>query len=338
VGNNKLVKEALKVICKDAHPGTLAYFLEPFIDYQRVRHFTEGTVTTYENNLLHFMHWARDRGVELAEDVSRHLLEQYQRHLFYLKKKNGQPLSIVTQQSRLISLRVFFKWLARKWHIPVNPASELELPRTPQTLPRHTLTAQEAEKILSVPDITDVRGLRDRAILELLYSSGLRRSEVVHLKLFDLSFESGTVFVRNGKGKKDRMVPVGDRCLKWIDKYLRESRPKLCYGLDEGYLFITHRGGNISSSFLGKLVFDYVKTSDVGKPGACHLFRHTMATLMLEGGADVRYIQAILGHSKLTTTEIYTHVSIHKLKAVHEMSHPARWKKDPPLVDPPPEQ
>ncbi|MCA9556473.1 MAG: tyrosine-type recombinase/integrase, partial [Myxococcales bacterium] len=181
----------------------------------------------------------------------------------------------------------------------------------------------EAEAVLAQPDVADPLGVRDRAILELLYSTGIRRTELTRLQLFDLDWVRGTLRVREGKGDKERVVPVGERALAWCEKYLREVRPTLLYGKEEGWLFLTRRGDGFTPNGLTKLAGDYVEAAGLGKPGACHLFRHTMATAMLENGADIRYIQEMLGHAQLETTQIYTRVSIHKLKEIHTATHPS---------------
>jgi len=165
--------------------------------------------------------------------------------------------------------------------------------------------------------------IRDRAMLEILYSSGLRRMELLHLKLYDVDQKHGLVTVRQGKGKRDRVVPIGQRALAWLDLYLNSLRPEIAKKPDDGIIFLTSNGVSFTPNHLSWLARQYVKSAAIGKNGACHIFRHTMATLMLEGGADIRYIQAMLGHVRLDTTQIYTHVSIRKLKQVHEATHPA---------------
>jgi len=159
-------------------------------------------------------------------------------------------------------------------------------------------------------------------MLEVLYSTGIRRAELAHLELFDLDAERHTLLVRQGKGKKDRMVPIGERAITWIDRYLADARPKLAGAPDDGVLFLTVDGTGFTPGRLTQLARRHVNAAKLGKSGACHLFRHTMATLMLEGGADIRYIQAILGHVRLETTEIYTRVSIRQLQAIHAACHP----------------
>jgi integrase/recombinase XerD len=192
-------------------------------------------------------------------------------------------------------------------------------------LPKHVLTISEAEQVMMQTNVTDPLGIRDRAILETLYSTGMRRMELINLNLYDLDIDRGTIMIRQGKGKKDRMIPIGERAVAWIEKYKNETRPMLAYEPDEGVLFLTNNGEPFTSNRLTQLVRNYVNAAEIGKKGACHLFRHTMATLMLENGADIRFIQQMLGHADLSTTQIYTQVSIRQLKAIHEATHPARF-------------
>ncbi len=235
------------------------------------------------------------------------------------------------QAGMLSTMREYFRWMTRRKYLPFNPASELEMPRVPKRLPRAVLTAEEAERILSVPDITTVVGLRDRACMEVLYSTGMRRSEVSGLKIADVEFENGTVFIEQGKGRKDRIVPIGRRALSWLRRYLDNSRPALVTDEDDGRLFLSAVCGMpFSVHAVTKMVTDYRKRAGIEKRGSSHIFRHTTATLMLENGADVRFVQEMLGHSSLSSTQIYTHVAIAKLKEVHERTHPAKDKERTP--------
>ena len=186
-----------------------------------------------------------------------------------------------------------------------------------------SLSQSEVEAVLAQPDLATPLGLRDRAMLETLYSTGLRREEVLALHLSDLDRQHGTLLVRRGKGNKDRFVPIGTRALAWIDKYLSEVRPALAQDSCTPILFLTKTGRAMHPNHFSAEVREYLEKAGIAKAGACHLFRHSTATLMLEGGADVRYIQAMLGHTSLATTQIYTHVSIAKLREVHEKTHPA---------------
>lgn len=175
----------------------------------------------------------------------------------------------------------------------------MELPRTERRLPTGILSAQEAERVLDGPDVDDPIGLRDRAILELLYATAIRRSEVVKLDLGDVDCARGLLVVRQGKGKKDRLVPVGPRASAWLAAYVEMARPQLARAHSEDTLFLSRSGRRLAPTKLSDRVSGYVQASGLGKSGSCHLFRHTAATLMLEGGADIRFIQALLEHPML---------------------------------------
>ena len=196
------------------------------------------------------------------------------------------------------------------------------MPKEEHRLPADTLSESEVSTILAVPDVKDPLGVRDRAMLELLYSSAIRRSELARLQLRDLHRERRTLHV-SGKGGKDRIVPVGERALLWLDNYLAKVRPLLCVHGDEQALFLTGYGRGFSANSLGNLIKQNVEQAHPGRSGNCHLLRHACATHMLEHGADVRIIQQLLGHAKLETTQIYTAVSIKLLQDVHARTHPA---------------
>jgi len=321
-------KQPPKQVGNLGDPQGMAVFMERFLEWMQVTNYSDKTVENRQLYLRYFIVWAEDRGITRPNEVTKPILERYQRFLYHYRKKDGQPLSFRSQHSRLIPIRAWFKWLTRNNHILYNPASELELPRLESRLPKHVLTIRESETVMRVPNLSDPLGLRDRAILEVLYSTGIRRMEVVNLKLYDIDSDRGTLMVRQGKGKKDRMVPVGARALLWIDKYIVEVRHTLLLDPNDTTLFITHLGEGFTPNRLTQMVREYVDAADIGKRGSCHLFRHTMATLMLENGADVRFIQAMLGHAKLETTQIYTQVSIRKLKEIHEATHPAKLERE----------
>lgn len=160
-------------------------------------------------------------------------------------------------------------------------------------------------------------------MLELFYSTGLRRSELARLEIHDLNRERQTLQIRQGKGHKDRVVPVGNRVLAWLERYLDEVRPRLLLDVQQRALFLTSYGDPFNPDVLSRMVSKFIKKAEIERPGSCHLMRHTCATHMLEGGADIRFIQQLLGHEKLETTAIYTQVSIEQLKAVHGKTHPA---------------
>ena len=310
--------------------NALETMLVEYLNWTQVRNYSEATVRNRRVHIGFFLQWCSERGLLEPVEITRPVLERYQRYLFHYRKKNGEPLGFHSQHSRLAPVRVWFKWLVKQNYLLANPASEIELPRLGYRLPT-VLTVNEAEQVLAQPEIHDPLGLRDRAILETFYSTGMRRLELIHLKLFDLDLERGIVTIRQGKGKKDRVIPIGDRAVAWVNKYLAESRPLLAIEPDDGTLFLSADGVPIGRDHLTFMARGYIAQTKIGKMGACHLFRHTMATLMLENGADIRFIQQMLGHSKLSSTQIYTQVSIRMLKHVHAATHPAQLQKPEPL-------
>jgi integrase/recombinase XerD len=252
------------------------------------------------------------------------ILERYRRVVYLDRKANGEPLGLGSQIQKLLAVKQFAGWATRMRMLETDIAQNLDLPRRPHQLPHAVLTVAEVERVLVQPDLDDAIGLRDRAVLETFYSTGIRRMELVNLAIRDLDAARGVVLIRQGKGRKDRVVPIGTRALEWIGRYLTHGRPRCQRSVDPGNLFLTRRGRPMRSNRLTELAHRYVSQAGLGKTGSCHLFRHTMATLMLEGGADIRHLQVILGHAQLTTTELYTRVSIAHLKTVHERAHPAQ--------------
>ncbi|PIY20986.1 MAG: recombinase XerD [Deltaproteobacteria bacterium CG_4_10_14_3_um_filter_60_8] len=310
---------------------TLAALTDDYLEYLRVLNRTPDAVASRAKELKPFLAWCEERDLLDALLITRSILESYQRWLWAYRKKNGRPLGISTQRGHLGAIKSFFAWLCRQHVLPANPASEIEMPRAEKRLPVEVLTVAEVEAVLSQPDIGDLLGVRDRAMLELFYSTGIRRSELARLAVADLNREKRLLHVRHGKGQKQRMVPVGVRALAWLDKYLDDARPLLMIKPDEQGLFLTGYGEPFNADVLGRKVSGYIKQAGTGHQGGAHLLRHTCATHLLEGGADIRYIQQLLGHENLETTAIYTEVSIIQLQAVHARCHPAeQHRRTPP--------
>jgi integrase/recombinase XerD len=266
------------------------------------------------------------------------MLLAWQRHLFHRRTRTGAPLSFRSQHHLIGSARLFFAWATREGFVLANPASELELPRLEHRIPRPALSIEQAEAILAVPDTANPVGLRDRAMLEVFYATGIRRAELAHLHVADVDVQQHTLFVRHGKGGKDRLIPLGARAATWVQKYRLDARPQLATGTLGGHvpawsarapdggglpLFLTVDGTALALDYLTRLVREYIAAAGIDKPGSCHLFRHTLATVMLDGGADLRYVQQMLGHSDIAATQLYTHVAIAHLAAVHAATHPA---------------
>ncbi|WP_426317958.1 site-specific tyrosine recombinase XerC [Pseudoduganella sp. R-43] len=298
-----------------------------FIEYRATTGSTESGLYSSERYIRDFIAWADVRAVTHPEHVSQAVLERYQRYLHHYRKKDGAPLSVASRRSKIVPLKGFFKWLTRTGQIPANPASEIELPCAIRRLPRHVLTVAEVERVLALADTSSPIGLRDRAMMEVLYATGMRRMEISRLEVGDIDVDKCVVLIREGKGRKDRLLPLGERALHWVQEYLDRSRPQLAWNTKDATLFLGQEGLGLSPTWLSSHVASYVKRAELGKHGGCHLFRHTMATLMLENGADIRFIQAMLGHAELSTTQIYAQVAIRQLQKVHATTHPGALRR-----------
>ena len=298
-----------------------------YLDWLLVRGYSSETKKLRDNALRTFIEWCDQRDIQKPQDVTKPILDRYQRHLFHYRKDNGKPIAFSTQKSLLQSVKGFFKWLTQENYLLYNPASEMQLPKAPKRLPKTILSIEQARAIINQPDTTTPQGVRDRAILELLYSTGIRRKELCGLRLHDLNLDRGTLLIF-GKGSKERLLPVGKHALIWLEKYLNDVRMLLCTSVDEISLFLTDYGEAYTGSVLGWLVKTAMKNAGVDVEGSCHLFRHAMATHMLENGSDIRFIQTMLGHSSLSTTEVYTKVSVEKLREIHAATHPAEVKRN----------
>jgi len=292
--------------------GTVDAFLEQL---RVVRKASEHTVRAYARDLSDFVAFLEAEGVTEWQQVTVLTLRQYLNWLFaqgYERRSIARKLS---------SVRSFFRFLARMGYISVNPALDLKQPRLPQKLPM-VLEVSEVERLLSSPDTSTPRGLRDRAILELLYATGLRVSEVASLRISDIDFAEKLVRVK-GKGGKERIALLHDEALNWLERYLTESRPLF---LQRGkqvtdIVFVSQKGTPLTVRQIHRIVDGYAKKV-LGRRISPHALRHSFATHLLEGGADLRVIQELLGHSSLAATQIYTRLSRTHLKRVYEKAHP----------------
>lgn len=327
----KYQRAAVPIEHTDFYPYLLKYN-----EAMMLRGYSKSTLHRRESDIRRFIGWCDERSLIHPNQVTKPILERYQRYLFYYRQeRNNQPLSPTSQNHYLTSVKQFFKWLTQQNYLLYNPASELVIIKQNPSLPV-VLSIEEIEQLMQQPPTHTPGGLRDRAILELFYSTGIRRSELCNLKLQDISLTRKTLYVREGKGKKDRLIPMGDRALHWLQRYLNETRPQLLLDIDNPTLFLNDYGDGFRDTKLGDKVKRFMKNAGIDAPGSCHLLRHAMATHMLENGAELRFIQAMLGHSNLSATQMYTHVSIRKLQEVHSATHPAKLasnEEDQVLLD-----
>lgn len=303
--------------------NALMHYVELYVDWSAMTGVTAATQKNRRQGLERLVQWCDARGLSQPEELTRSVLEAYQRYLYLYRKSDGQPLAIRSQRELLKPLVGWFKWLSRERYVAYNVAGELVLPKKPMVLPKVVLSVAQVKRLMAQPDVSAVTGARDRAMLEVLYSTGMRRMELVQLSVSDIELETRTVAIRSGKGRRDRFVPLGDRACYWVERYLLEERAHLMVRADEWTLFLTDYGTPFALGQLSGIVSRYMRRADI-KEGSCHALRHACATHMLENGADVRFIQALLGHADLTSTQIYTRVAIGKLREIHAATHPAR--------------
>lgn len=308
-------------------PDSLTACAQMWCDALAARGVRPATLVYRKHCLRWFIAWALDRDVRRAGEVTRPVLEAYQRWLAHAEpasgRGKGKRLGWSTQRERVRSVKEWFRWLTRRDILMHNPASEIELPRPEKRLPAAALAPGEVARLFAVHDPADPLGVRDRAICEVFYSTGIRRAELARLGLTDINPERGTLTVRQGKGGKDRVVPLGARAGAWVARYLADTRPRLLLDAREQALFLTGYGAAFNPDVLSGMVSAWMRAAGLRGRGSCHLLRHTCATHMLEGGADIRYIQQLLGHENLETTAIYTEVTIKQLIEVHARCHPA---------------
>ncbi len=306
---------------------SIAESCHQFIASCRLRAFSEYTLKSYRRGLKDFVQWCEDRDLQSPEGLMPQHLNSYRRGVFHYHNKKGEPLKHSSQMVFLTPVRSLFRWLTEQQFLAFNPAASMDMPRTRQTLPRNILTAKEVEVVIGEVDVTAPLGLRDRALLEVTYSTGLRRSELADLKVQDVNLSSGWVLVEQGKGGKDRRIPIGERACLWLQKYLYDQRPYLLGDKSYDAVFLYNNGKPMSADRIYRTIHGYIEQANIGKQGGSHMLRHAMATHMLEQGADIRFIQKMLGHEQLTSTQIYTRVQDNKLKEVHSQTHPAQVKR-----------
>ena len=277
--------------------------------------YAEGTINNRRIYLEEFVSFLN----KIRKQIVKQTLYQYQIQL------SKASISSMSRYDKLSILHCFLSWLYRKDHILVDLSSAIEFPKRVSYLPKRILTESEVKYILSLPDVRSSKGIRDRALLELLYSTGIRRSELVALNLYDLNTDEGMLRVV-GKGNKERIVPIGKSAIEWTLRYIEKVRWP--YSLKESALFLgLSQRQRLTPKILNLIIREYAAISHIRKVITPHTFRHTCATHLLKHGADIRYVQELLGHASPETTQIYTRVIIKDLKKVYKMTHPRAIKK-----------
>lgn len=276
---------------------------------------SRNTLESYRRDLNKFAAWLaqqRPGGLPAATQAD---IQGFIAHCVLKEKAKAASTS-----RTLSSLKRLYRYLLRQNRIALDPTLQVAAPKLPRRLPK-SLTEEEVELLLNAPDVQTPLGLRDRTMLEVLYASGLRVSELVGLTLMQVSLNEGVARVL-GKGSKERLVPLGEEALHWLKRYLAEGRPVLLAGKVSDVLFVTQRGAGMTRQMFWRLIKAHARRGGIDQPLSPHTLRHAFATHLLNHGADLRVVQMLLGHSDISTTQIYTHVARERLKTLHRMHHP----------------
>ncbi|MDP2905638.1 MAG: site-specific tyrosine recombinase XerD [Candidatus Omnitrophota bacterium] len=289
--------------------------IEPFLDYLSVeRGLSKNTVVSYRRDLVSYLDFLGNSRIVALSSATRNDIGN-----FMLQQKD-KGIAANSIARRLAAVRMFHRFLLSERILKNDPTSLIESPKLSKKIPE-ALSVNEVEALLSAPGGRDKQGIRDKAILELFYATGMRVSEVVELRLDSVNLDVG--FLRCiGKGNKERVVPVGRKAIESVKKYLQSSRSVFLGKKESEYLFVSRLGKKISRQSLWKLIKGYARDAGIKKPMRPHILRHSFATHLLERGADLRSVQEMLGHANISTTQIYTHINKDRLKSIHRMFHP----------------
>jgi len=298
----------------------IADFLDKFKAHLKADGCAERTVKTYLNYMDIFKRYLEEKRIERIEEITRAVIDQYQIDISTKNEYTKQHLALKTQMGRLCAVMKFFDFLYKRAVIETNPASHIELPKTPRSVPANYLSFKEVLKLLKAADSKDLIGLRDRAILELFYSVGLRNTELRTLSVNDIDFGNQVIRIF-GKGRKERIVPIGKVALDYIQEYLQKARPFLVKKPTE-ILFLSKRGNMLSIDMPPHMINKYKTKTNIKKRIGAHTLRHSFATHLLLKGIDLRSLQILLGHNSIETTQIYTHLDLKDLKRIYRKTHP----------------
>jgi len=312
-----------------SEPKDYGFVEEPFRaaieDYigQCDLHLSPWTGHAYRKELKLFFEWLKAQNSELSQltDLSKEMIAEYQRYLFCAEKKHGGKLRLSSQCKRLGAVKRFCEYLVEQEKILIDPAAGIKLAREGKQLPRNYLSHREVRKLLAAADLGTHIGVRNRAMLEVLYATGIRNSELRNLKVEDVDLKAGWLRVR-GKGNIERIVPLGKAAIHFVAGWMQICRPQFTAKKESEYVFLSRVGGKLHSETLADIVEALAKKAKLKRHITPHGLRHSCATAMLRGKAGIRYIQELLGHGSLLSTQIYTRVEIADLKKVHERCHP----------------
>lgn len=313
-----------------------------FLEHLMLKNMKTLTIRQNDLALRVFIGWLDNKRITAVQQVDQNVFEEYKAWLSEYRSRKGELLGAGTVRERIFTPQRWFAWLKKKGVLAYDPIAFVKPPRRKKLLPKGVMRPDEIRKVMEQPDLKSVIGYRDRTMMEVLYSTGARAAELVSLKVPDVDLRKKMARIRNGKGGKDRYVPLSTPCCRFLERYLEVIRPELAAGMrpcgnswlkkaetGKDLLFLSIYGGPMGKIWLAALLKEYISKAGIRKAvSPVHSFRHSVATHLLEGGMDVRYVQVLLGHSNINSTQIYTHVERHTLQALLKKHHPRELARE----------
>ena len=299
-----------------------------YIQSLKVRNLAPYTIRQEQWKLEKFFVFLEIRGIKKIEQISKIIILDYQTELYHCINKKGSPNGASHQNGMLSVVKRFTRFLKERDYLISDPGANIRYARVPKSLPRSILTRSEARRIINAPDTTMLLGYRDKTILEVLYTTGIRKEELNNLSVQDVDYRDGFLRIIQGKGRKDRVVPLGRISCRYLENYIKSVRPELIRDPHNNHLFLTMTGKRFSKNVVWELVKKYAAKAKIKKNVFPHTFRHTCATAMLKNKADIRAVQELLGHESLASTQVYTRITINDLREVHKRCHPRERDKE----------
>lgn len=295
---------------------------EEYFEYMTLLNRSKTTIRGHRFHLGKFFEFLKGYAIQGITDIHREHILEYQKHLHYSQNQYGRAHQVRYRNRHLAVIKSFFKYLKQVGYVIRDPSNESQYAKEPKTLPKPALTNPEMKKLLKMPDTNTILGYRDRAILELLYSTGIRKQELLNLRLEEVDTEEGFLRVNLGKGAKDRVVPIGKIACKYLETYIKGIRPLIFKAKDKTALFISKRGNPLSKNGLGEIIGKYAQESGLQKHITTHTFRRSCATEMIKNKANLMHVKELLGHNSMDTIQAYCNLSIVDLKEAHQKCHP----------------
>ncbi len=305
----------------------LQQLVDEYIQSLKVRNLAPRTISGKRFMLDKFIAFLDSLDIHYIDGITRMIIGDYQTELYHRISQRGRPNSVGYQNGMLSAVKSFTRFLKERDYLVSDPALDIPYAKVPKRLPRSILTRSEARKIINAPDTKCVIGYRDHTIMEVLYTTGIRKEELINLNLSDVDYDDGFLRINAGKGRKDRVVPLGRIACRYLENYIKSVRPDLIHDPYNNHLFLSARGNRLSKNMVWELVKRHARKAKIKKTISPHTFRHTCATAMLKNKADIRAVQELLGHESLESTQVYTRITINDLKETHRRCHPREKDK-----------